>query len=548
MGKRKAVDPPALLDGKKNLKKHPRKLTDKAAHGGQKSLDEIDLLFEEVEAILNNEFGTCATLPQNKSPLNSKKIQEFFKKKKKSQLGAIRHSPVPPTDPFAPLACSCQLDPPAPDSNTAPRGLRSARTRAAPLRHPTPTDHQSRYSLTKVYRGSPGYVFLYSLRFFRVCQGPELHLQSNSLAVCSRDAPSLRRRVAPTLSLGLAPSPILSRGPRPCPRIAPQDVSTVGPSGPNRQLRRSGGDSSGVPRCPRADRPRAASVRSPARGQNPNRGPAPVFSWGRPPPGALPRHTPAGRNHSRALGPLPALPQPRGDLSGVPRRPAPSALTPCQIAAPTGNPAAAGGLLWRPCCPRADRPRAASVRSPTRGHDLDRGPAPVFSWGCPPPGALPRRTPIGRNHSRALGPLPAPPPPQGGARPGSPAAAGGGSSGVPRRPAPSALTPRRIAARREAAASPRAQASGSRAHQRADFAPRHSPGSPRGPTLARPLPPAQPLRSDLDRPGEGAISDVFSPAPPEREIQACAISGSLATPPWQTNLSTLLHVCASSRG
>ncbi|KAJ1098317.1 hypothetical protein NDU88_003432 [Pleurodeles waltl] len=86
MGKRKAVDPPALLDGKKKLKKRPRKLIDKAAHGGPKSLGDIDLLFEEVEAILNSELGTCATLPQSKSSFNSKKIQEFFKKKKKSQI------------------------------------------------------------------------------------------------------------------------------------------------------------------------------------------------------------------------------------------------------------------------------------------------------------------------------------------------------------------------------------------------------------------------------------------------------------------------------
>ncbi|KAJ1157605.1 hypothetical protein NDU88_010310 [Pleurodeles waltl] len=237
--------------------------------------------------------------------------------------GAIRHSPVPPTDPFAPLACSCQLDPPAPDSNTAPRGLRSARTRAAPLRHPTPTDHQSRYSLTRVYRGSPGYVFLYSLRFFRVCQGPELHLQSNSLAVCSRDTPSPRRCVAPTLSLGLAPSPILIPFRRATPVSKNSTTERVysWAIGPQPATPPQRGDSSGVPRCPRADRPRAASVRSPARGHNLDRGPAPVFSWGRPPPGALPRRTPTGRNHSRALGPLPALPQPGGTRPGSPATP-----------------------------------------------------------------------------------------------------------------------------------------------------------------------------------------------------------------------------------
>ncbi|KAJ1126043.1 hypothetical protein NDU88_004456 [Pleurodeles waltl] len=86
MGKRKAVDPPALLDDIKKQKKRPRKLTNKSVHGGPKSLDEIDLLFEEVEAILNSELGTRATLPQRKPSLHPKRIQEFFKKKKKSQI------------------------------------------------------------------------------------------------------------------------------------------------------------------------------------------------------------------------------------------------------------------------------------------------------------------------------------------------------------------------------------------------------------------------------------------------------------------------------
>ncbi|KAJ1197952.1 hypothetical protein NDU88_001796 [Pleurodeles waltl] len=42
---------------------------------------------------------------------------------------------------------------------------------------------------------------------------------------------------------------------------------------------------------------------------------------------------------------------------------------------------------------------------------------------------------------------------------------------------------------------------------------------------------APPHSLDLDRPGEGALPNALSPAPPERDIQACAISGSLATPP-----------------
>ncbi|KAJ1115431.1 hypothetical protein NDU88_003655 [Pleurodeles waltl] len=219
------------------------------------------------------------------------------------------------------------------------------------------------------------------------------------------------------------------------------------------------------------------SLSRPCAVPNPFRGATPVS-----------KNSTTERVYSWAIGPQPATPPQRGDSSGVPR------------------------------CPRADYPRAASVPSPARGHNLDRGPAPVFSWGRPPPGALPRRTPTGRNHSLALGPLPALPRPR------------GDSSGVPRRSAPSALTPCRIAARREAAAW--AACSGLRPPSSPTG--RHSPGSPRGPTLARPLPPAQPLRSDLDRPGEGALPNVFSPAPPEREIQACAISGSLATPPKPT--------------
>ncbi|KAJ1085597.1 hypothetical protein NDU88_005727 [Pleurodeles waltl] len=77
---------------------------------------------------------------------------------------------------------------------------------------------------------------------------------------------------------------------------------------------------------------------------------------------------------------------------------------------------------------------------------------------------------------------------------------------------------------------PRSQASRPRAQQLAGFAPRHSPWSPEGSAPSWPLPPAQSLRSDPGRPGEGTISSTFSPAPPEREVQACAIFGSLATP------------------
>ncbi|KAJ1131832.1 hypothetical protein NDU88_010164 [Pleurodeles waltl] len=199
-------------------------------------------------------------------------------------------------------------------------------------------DHQSRYNLASVYRGSPGSVFLYSLRFFSVCQGPELHLQSNGLAVCSRVAPSPRRRVAPTLSHGLAPSPILS-GATPVSKSSTTGSVHSWATGPQPATPPQRGDSSGVSRCPRADRPRAASARSPARGHNLVRGPAPVFSWGRPPPGALPRRTPTGRDHSRA---------------------------------PSGTYAAAGGLVRGPPPLRSVCPHAVSDRGPTRGRGFGR--------------------------------------------------------------------------------------------------------------------------------------------------------------------------------
>ncbi|KAJ1199619.1 hypothetical protein NDU88_003452 [Pleurodeles waltl] len=161
-------------------------------------------------------------------------------------------------------------------------------------------------------------------------------------------------------------------------------------------------------------------------------------------------------------------------------------------------------------------PRSSQARSPARGHSSDRGPAPVFSRGRPPPGAPPRRTPTGRD-LRAPRPPPAPPSPL------------DDSPGVPRRSEPSALMQLWIAAPRKAAAS--AACSGLRSPISPSGRLRHSPGPPRGPTHARPLPPASPHSLDPDRPGEGALSDSLSPAPPEREIQACAISGSLATPP-----------------
>ncbi|KAJ1160406.1 hypothetical protein NDU88_000908 [Pleurodeles waltl] len=61
------------------------------------------------------------------------------------------------------------------------------------------------------------------------------------------------------------------------------------------------------------------------------------------------------------------------------------------------------------------------------------------------------------------------------------------------------------------------------------------PELPRRPTHARPPPLVLPRSLDLNRPGEGSLPTLYSPAPPELTIQACAISRSLATPlqtPW----------------
>ncbi|KAJ1185983.1 hypothetical protein NDU88_002768 [Pleurodeles waltl] len=118
------------------------------------------------------------------------------------------------------------------------------------------------------------------------------------------------------------------------------------------------GDSSGVPRCFWADRPRAAPARGSTRGRNHNRGPVPTLSGGRPRSGAVPLLRPTGRIFTWALGPPPATPLQRGDSSGVPR------------------------------CFRPVRPQAASARGSTRGRGfsrVSRPPAFVLAAGPGPP-------------------------------------------------------------------------------------------------------------------------------------------------------------------
>ncbi|KAJ1117344.1 hypothetical protein NDU88_005544 [Pleurodeles waltl] len=101
-------------------------------------------------------------------------------------------------------------------------------------------------------------------------------------------------------------------GPRPRPGVVPLRRPTGRvfnrAPGPQPASPPQRGDSTSVPRRPRADRSSAASVHSPARGHNPYRDPGPVFSGGHPYPGAPPHLTPTGYVLTWAPGPQPAPP------------------------------------------------------------------------------------------------------------------------------------------------------------------------------------------------------------------------------------------------
>ncbi|KAJ1098420.1 hypothetical protein NDU88_003531 [Pleurodeles waltl] len=123
---------------------------------------------------------------------------------------------------------------------------------------------------------------------------------------------------------------------------------------------------------------------------------------------------------------------------------------------------------------------------------------------------------------------------------GTSAAAGGLVRSPPLfsgRPPPNRVCPR-LNARPQL--QPRVRAAGLHPHGRARSTRQHTVGSPRGPDHARYRPPVQHLCADPDRPGKGVFFLVFQPAPPERENQACAISGFLATPTSiQTSLASI---------
>ncbi|KAJ1212732.1 hypothetical protein NDU88_000381 [Pleurodeles waltl] len=99
-----------------------------------------------------------------------------------------------------------------------------------------PQSHQCPEGLTRVYC-----PLLF--RYFSVCQGPGLHLQSSGPAACPLVAPPPQRRAAPSPSRTRAgPYPLwgttFAQGQH---RSAfRRGLSLIGPLGPNRHLRRSG--------------------------------------------------------------------------------------------------------------------------------------------------------------------------------------------------------------------------------------------------------------------------------------------------------------------
>ncbi|KAJ1143243.1 hypothetical protein NDU88_009554 [Pleurodeles waltl] len=157
----------------------------------------------------------------------------------------------------------------------------------------------------------------------------------------------------------------------------------------------------------------------------------------RPRPGVALLRCPTGRVFNRAPGPQPASPPQRGDSTSVPRRPTAPA-PPWSTAEHEAATPIAGRPLYFQGAARIQERRLASPRLGT------------FSPGLPGPNRLLRS--------------------RGETRPESPAVLG--------RP------PTRRAGSRPSARSrprPRGQASGPQARRRAVSAPRHFPGSPRGP-------------------------------------------------------------------
>ncbi|KAJ1105490.1 hypothetical protein NDU88_002896 [Pleurodeles waltl] len=86
MGKRKAVDPLDPISDRKKLKKRSLKLVTKIKESTHKPFEEIDQLFEEVEAILNCTVGINGAPPPKNASAHPGRIQDFFKKRMKDQV------------------------------------------------------------------------------------------------------------------------------------------------------------------------------------------------------------------------------------------------------------------------------------------------------------------------------------------------------------------------------------------------------------------------------------------------------------------------------
>ncbi|KAJ1174982.1 hypothetical protein NDU88_000273 [Pleurodeles waltl] len=86
MGKRKPIDPLDPLSDRKKLKKQPLKLVTETKESTRKPFEEIDQLFEEVEAILNCTVGNNGASPPKNASAYPGRIQDFFKKRMKDQV------------------------------------------------------------------------------------------------------------------------------------------------------------------------------------------------------------------------------------------------------------------------------------------------------------------------------------------------------------------------------------------------------------------------------------------------------------------------------
>ncbi|KAJ1213738.1 hypothetical protein NDU88_001369 [Pleurodeles waltl] len=327
-----------------------------------------------------------------------------------------------------------------------------------------------------------------------------LSLAHSASSVCARSQRPTSSQAAPQFVPG--PRPYLEIAPH-CHSLARGLASSpILPGGltrPKRHLRPSW-------RSPPASSTifslRASSTRSPARGHSPDLGPAPVCYWGHPHPVAQSPCASAVRDRSWAPPAPPAPPLPLESLHGTSRCSAPSSHSPLRFAAPRK----ASG----PPQPAAPSMAATPVS----------GPPPVFFWGRPLPVTRPPCASVRLSRARSpLGPQ---------APAGTSAATGEPARRLPLLCAVRALT---TSIRGNTQGRGLCHVLRPTDSEVPDGQIPALPELPRRPTHARPPPLVVPRSLELNRPGEGSLPTLYSPAPPELTIQACAIFRSLATPP-----------------